>query len=192
MTHGEPRFLGFLAKKVCREVAELAEAGVREICSVSNCISSAASGRIDQWLHNDAGYYNSESDAWRVTPEGERAEYAMFAYRVLPVVFGEDGPSEDTVYAQEGVGVPIAGEPNLAEYSSIGYDVGSRNCTPFIECSPLSCNYVATELQVNLHCLLDDLHDAVALAEILGREEIGAEPGPYYVLEVLRKHSPQQ
>ena len=53
------------------------------------------------------------------------------------------------------------------------------------ECSPLSCNGLATEVPVNRACLLDSLEEAVALARRCAREQ--PEPGSYFVVEVWRE-----
>jgi hypothetical protein len=55
----------------------------------------------------------------------------------------------------------------------------------FHEHSPLSCNGEARTFKANTHCLFDALDDAVAAAEIFSKEE--PEPGPYYVVRVLRR-----
>ncbi len=41
-------------------------------------------------------------------------------------------------------------------------------------------------MKVNEHCLLDDAAEAFRLAVPFSREE-GAEPGPYFVVEVWRR-----
>ena len=64
-------FIGFLARKVVPvSNPALLAAGVEQVCSVSEC--GCHTDRIKQWLHNEAGYYNTEQDAWQVVPENER------------------------------------------------------------------------------------------------------------------------
>jgi len=46
---------------------------------------------------------------------------------------------------------------------------------------------MAAEAPVNRYCLLETLEEAMALAQRCSLEE--GEPGPYYVLEVLREPS---
>jgi hypothetical protein len=69
----------------------------------------------------------------------------------------------------------------------LGFDAVSKSISAFFECSPLSCNNMAAEAPVNRFCLLETLAEAMALAEHCSRGE--GEPGPYYVLEVLREAS---
>lgn len=33
-------------------------------------------------------------------------------------------------------------------------------------CSPLSCNHIATDVQVNSHCLIDTLEDAISVPRV--------------------------
>ena len=56
-----------------------------------------------------------------------------------------------------------------------------------LECSPLSCNGLAAEFEINEFCLLPSLDQAVDAAERFSREQ--PEPGDYYVVEVLEEHA---
>jgi hypothetical protein len=78
----------------------------------------------------------------------------------------------------------VPAEPIPGSFVSLGFDVANKTYSPFFECSPLSCNGMAEEVPVNRSCLIETLEDAIAFAERCAREE--PEPGPYYVLEVLR------
>lgn len=72
-----------------------------------------------------------------------------------------------------------------ASFVSLGFDVVNKTpFSAFFECSPLSCNGIAGEVPVNRYCLLATLEEAIASAQRCAREE--PEPGPFYVLEVLR------
>jgi hypothetical protein len=75
-------------------------------------------------------------------------------------------------------------EPLPASFVSLGFDVVNKTFSAFFECSPLSCNGMADEVPVNRFCLLATLTEAVTFAQRCAREE--PEPGPFYVIEVLR------
>jgi hypothetical protein len=68
----------------------------------------------------------------------------------------------------------------------LGYDVVciQANYMDF-NCSPLSSNGLAREIAVNRHCLIEDLDVAIRLAQRFDVEQ--PEPGPYYVIQVLRR-----
>ncbi|MFY9823568.1 MAG: hypothetical protein WAM82_19455 [Thermoanaerobaculia bacterium] len=149
---------------------------VDEICSVSTCIAPAPDGWIKRWLHNDLGFYNTVHDASSIIPPGSEG-YSVFAYKLLPVRFGDEAepwPLPD-----------LAVEPLPPSFRSLGFDIASKDLSDFFECSPLSCNGIATEVHVNRYCLVESLERAFSLAERFALGP-GVEPGYYHVLEVLR------
>ncbi len=153
---------------------------VSEICSVSHCVTSGPEDWIDHWLHNDFGYYNSEQDALAICGD-KAASFHLMAFRMLPAMF-KDGLLLDFE-------VPDFPITQISDhYVQLGFDVSNatlgKSGFPFLECSPLSCNGFAKEIQVNQFCLVDTLESAIQLAKKVSVG--GAEPGPYFVVEVLR------
>ena len=131
---------------------------------------------MDRWIHNELGFFNSPSDALAVVPPGSRS-FSLFAYRLQPVRF-VNGRAESISIPT----LPI--DPLPHEFVALGFDIVSRSVSSFFECSPLSCNGMANEVPVNRFCLVDTLAEAVTLGERFSRERL--EPGPYYIVEVLR------
>ena len=172
---------GFFAKRIEPKPEFLKAPGVREICSVSGCISSGPEKWIELWLHNDLGWFNRIADAGRVIPGGEEAHYRLFAYRLYPEVFTRTGR------------VPLVIPPNVApeaisgDFRRLGFDSANKSMESVLglECSPLSCNSMADELAVNEFCLFAELSAAIAAAERFAAEQ--PEPGDYYVVEVLEQ-----
>ena len=66
----------------------------------------------------------------------------------------------------------------------LGFDAVSSTLSAGFECSPLSCNRMARERAVNERCLFRTLAEAIAGAEAFATGR--CEPGPYFVVEVLR------
>ena len=153
--------------------------GVREICSVSECMSPGADDWIAAWRHNGLGWFNRVADALSVIPEEQRHEFRVFAYRVHPEVFrsGQRAPLS--------LPADVLPEPLPAGFITIGFDSASKSSAEglSLECSPLSCNGLAAGLTVNEHCLFPTFDAAVAGAERFAAEQ--PEPGDYYVVEVL-------
>lgn len=172
----ELKLVGYFPKSTKVPAGWSASDLVKEICSISDCVNSSPPGWIDHWLHNEWGFFNTEMDAKLVVPPGS-AEYSVFAYRMLPVRFVH-GRAERLKIGE------LVVEPIAANFVSLGFDVVNKVYSAFFECSPLSCNFLANEVAVNDFCLIDDFERAVSLADRFSREE--PEPGPYYVLEVLR------
>lgn len=150
-------------------------APVVEVCSVSNCLNREPDRWVQRWLHNELSLFNNSDDARAVAGADERFE--IFAYRVLDAYF-EDG------YRREWAPGPLAVAALPEGYRSIGFDAVSRSAGSAFECSPLSCNMMAGEIPVNRYCLVDSLEAAIALAVRFSQGRV--EPGPYYVVEVLR------
>lgn len=178
----EPTLIGYFPKRVVAAPDWLQAEGVKEVCSVSECVSPGPEGWIDGWAHNEMWAFDDEQAAWGVVPGGRsNPDYRMFAYRLFPVEF--DG-GEQRPFAIPSLGV----RPLADHYRRLGDDVVSRTCGSTFECAPLSCNYAARQVKVNEHCLLDDAAEAFRLAVPFSREE-GAEPGPYHVVEVWREEA---
>jgi len=171
------KLIGYFPKNVAVPAGWSASTHVTEVCSVSDCVNSAPSGWIDHWLHNEWGFFNTRMDARLVVPSGADG-FTLFAYRLLPSRFLH-GQTERLEIKE----LPV--EPLAAAFVSLGFDVVNKVVSAYFECSPLSCNYMADEVAVNDFCLVENLEQAVQLAERFSSEE--PEPGPYYVLEVLRE-----
>jgi hypothetical protein len=172
-------FAGYFARRIEPRPDCLNAPGVREICSVSECISSGAEGWISAWRHNGFGWFNSVADALGVVPEPQQAEFRLFAYRIHREVFRG---TQRTALSVPG---DVRPEPLPGAFRSLGFDSASKSSEQglSLECSPLSCNGLASELPVNEHCLFPTLEAALAGAERFAVEQ--PEPGEYYVVEVL-------
>ena len=170
---------GYFARRVKPKPEHLSAPGVREICSVSECMSPGHDDWIKSWRHNSLGWFNTVSDAIGVVPEAERGEFRLFAYRIHPEAFRGRERLPLTVPDDVRPEAPPAG------FRSIGFDSASRSSDAglSLECSPLSCNGMASELAANEHCLFATLDDAIAGAVQFAVEQ--PEPGDYYVVEVL-------
>lgn len=173
---------GYFAKRITPKPETLDAPGVVEICSVSNCISQAPEGWIEHWLHNQFGWFNRASDAQAVVPPHQRAAYRLFAYRIYPALFRNGARHEFALPSD------VHPDPVPPTFRSVGFDAVSKSIETSLgfECSPLSCNAMAKEVNTNESCLFDSLEEAIAGA---GRFSVGqAEPGDYYVVEVLEEH----
>lgn len=170
---------GYFAKRIELAPEWLKAPGVREICSVSHCISTAPPDWVQQWCHNAWGWYDSAADARSVVPRGHEAEYRVFAYRLYPEVFTPGG--------RVPLAVPrdVRPDPIPETFQRLGFDSVSKfmDSVLGLECSPLSCNSMAAEMATNECCLFPTIDAAVAGADRFAREQ--PEPGDYYVVEVL-------
>lgn len=169
--------IGYFPKKIVR-LPDWLPQHVVAIRSASQCLSKGPDNWIEYWMHNEFGLYSTMAAAIAIIPEPDRSQFELHAYRMLPSVFdhGERLPFEL---------LRIDVEPLTQEFESLGFDAVAISCSNFFECSPLSCNNLTEEIETNEHCLLPTIDAAVEAAERFSREE--PEPGPYYVVEVLRR-----
>jgi len=173
-----PTLIGYFPKRTVRRPEWLKAAGVEEVCSVSTCISEAPKGWIDEWRHNEMFLYDNPDLAWSVVPEPAQSEFDLYAYKLFSVMF-EDGQRKP-------FDIPaLHAVPLCDSFVCLGFDAVSRSAGAAFECSPLSCNYMAEEVAVNRHCLMDD--QAIAFQKAAEFEARGCEPGPYFVVEVWRE-----
>lgn len=187
-----PIFLGYCAKRIWVPTAEWCGAWgghIGEIASVSGCLSSYPPNWIDRWDFNRCACWNDEASALAAVPPASLADFRLFCYRLIPILFGASGDaatvSLDDLFP---AGLPdLPSEPALPSYRSVGYDIVEAPLTLSVlgfGCSPLSCNGMAQEIPVNRFCLLDNLDTALAIAKRFGAEQ--PEPGPYLIIEVLK------
>ncbi len=171
--------MGFFPKKVAPRTEWFKNPVVRDICSVSTCISKAPENWVDKWEHNTTtGMFDSPEDARSVLEQTDKG-FTVFAYRVFPVLFEGEGTQAWDVR-------PCL-SCDLSGFEFLGYDIVSREGGTSFSCSPLSCNNGCETIQVNEHCLIDNLETAWNIAGRIAAESkaLGRwEPGPYCLVEV--------
>lgn len=183
------RFLGYGVRRteVPTDWGAFAQRGVDELCSVADCIAKRPDGWVQRWDFNRASCYGTEAAALATT-EGASG-YQLLAYALVTQKLSESDTEvevdADVILPQ---GLPeLPTTPVPAELAVLGYDVVSKQHAGMMdfECSPLSCCGLAGEVGVNRYCLINDLDAALRLARRWDQEQ--PEPGPYYVVQVLRR-----
>jgi hypothetical protein len=167
--------VGYFPKKIARATGAMACPGVTEIWSVSHCMSPGPDNWIQCWRHNALGLFDTPALAQSVVPAGLADAFQIVGYRLWLEAFGA-GPR---LPALEGT----AELPPAAGFDVVGYDAVSSSRACEFECSPLSCNGAASDMDVNDRCLFTSAGDAAAAARTFAAGLF--EPGPYYVVEVL-------
>src|SRR4051812_1418733 len=140
MTSAAPIDGGYFAKIVMLRPEYPRTPPISEVLSVSCCLSAAPAGWMNRWRHNALGWFNTIDDARAaMTPDPDR--YRLFAYRITPQVF------RDGVAHEQPLPADVRPEPIPASFLSHGFDVVSRSRDDSLafECSPLSCNGLASE-----------------------------------------------
>ena len=174
---------GYMLKKVAARPDWLAATDVEDICSVSNCVSEDFDEYIKYWKHNGYWLFNSPADIEALCQsEGiDTSKMTLFYYEVFEKQF-DDQSREWSLFAPE-LSFPTRVE-RTPKIHLVGFDVTEFTCGTSPECSPLSCNHLAAELKVNIHCLFDTFEDAKCALDDGKFDD--AEPGPYRIFAVYR------
>jgi hypothetical protein len=170
---------GFMAKRVSARPEWLTAAQVVDIYSVSPCASSDFARWIPYWKHNGYWLFDSPEVIEHVAREDgvDLLGTSLFFYEVYEQEFDEIEGTWADLEPEFPTQVIVPPEKVLD-----GYDIVSFSCGTSAECSPLSCNHLATEVETNSHCLLATLEQAKQLLE--GGVFGGCEPGPFRVFAV--------
>lgn len=179
----EPILVGYFPLRIVSRPGFIKNERVTDICSATSCVSDSPTDWVDFWKHNDMWVYNTPDLAWSVVEPSLKDRYDLFAFKVFPerVEVKKPSPFDRSPFVLPSMGVQVMDE----SFEKLGYDIVMRYAGNRFEHSPLSCNGLADEYDVNSHCLIDDARKAFEIAATF--EEKGAEPGPYYVVEVWRQ-----
>jgi len=174
---------GYLYKFVAPCPGWLEAPAVRDICSISGCISRPFTDYINHWKHNGYWLFDSPAIMEQIALlDGiDLSQATLFYYQVHDEEF-DQGTRQWKIFAPESSFVTAVQEP-LAK-QCLGYDVATFWAGNTPECSPLSCNAVATDLSVNAHCLFASFEEA---ENAIDRGAFSnTEPGPYRIFAIYR------
>ena len=181
--------VGYMAKRVSIRPAWIKAECVADVYSVSSCVSKDFADYISYWKHNGYWFFDSPEIIRELAQENsiDLTDTSLFYYEVHELEF------DDT----KGQWKSFAAEPSFTTRVVVpmekvleGYDVVTFSVRTSAECSPLSCNSLATEVQTNQHCLLASLDQAQQLLEH-GRFR-NTEPGPYRIFAVYSSKWPSR
>lgn len=183
---------GYILKRVVPPPAWLTvdPQHIAKVCSVSGCVSENLADPSKAWQHNSFGLANTPSLLWSLAEaQGvDLADAELFFCTAYEQEMESDGWTFD----------PAAWRPRTPDLSAtvadavawpegpfelLGYDVVVVEYGSFH--SPLSCNHLASEIEVNAHCLMSRFEDAKEAIDA-GRFGGGCEPGNYTVFAVHR------
>jgi hypothetical protein len=172
---------GYMAKIVAKRPDWLEAEGVTDIFSVSGCISPCFADYVGDWKHNGFWLFDRIDVIRELAREKaiDLRDAKFFYYEVYEKQFDDDG-NEESLLAIE---LPFAVNVEVPKTKILeGFDVVTFHAGAGPECSPLSCNGLAKEHEVNRHCLLGSLEGAIA--HLKRRDFNNSEPGPYRIFSV--------
>lgn len=173
--------VGYMAKRVASRPEWLEAPAVVDIFSVSSCMSPYFADYINFWKHNGYWFFDSPEIIRQVADEGsvDLTGTTFFFYEVYDFEFDGAKNQWKPFYPEPSFTTRVIEPPRkILE----GYDVVTFNVGTSPECSPLSCNHLASEVETNRHCLLASFDQAKQLLE-QGKFK-NSEPGPYRIFAV--------
>ena len=182
--------VGYMYKRVVAGPDWLKAAGVIDIYSLSGCISENFAYYINYWRHNGYWLFNSPGIIEDIA-KNENIDLSgatLFYYEAYEYEFDKESKGWSLFKPEASfvtdIQVPI--EKHLE-----GFDVTAFSAHTSPECSPLSCNLLATTIQVNRHCLFNAFEEAKEALE--GGLFEKSEPGPYRIFAIytLRDRAPR-
>ena len=175
--------VGYLYKKVVARPDWLKADDVIDICSLSGCISEDFADYINYWKHNGYWLFDTPKIIEDIAKnEGiDLSGTVLFYFEAYEYEYEFDEDSKEwTAFTPEPSFVTDVQEP-LSKHLE-GFDVTTFTVHTSPECSPLSCNSLATTIPVNEHCLFNTFEEAKEALE--GGLFKNSEPGPYRIFAV--------
>jgi hypothetical protein len=173
--------VGYMAKRVSIRPQWIAAERVVDVYSVSNCISNDFADYVDYWKHNGFWFFDSPEVIRTLAREYsmDLAGTTLFFYEVHEREFNDTERRWKSFKAEPvfTTQVVLPSERTLEGYDVVTFSTGTSP-----ECSPLSCNSLAAEVETNQHCLLASLERAQRLLETGAFNR--TEPGPYRIFAV--------
>jgi hypothetical protein len=173
--------VGYMAKHVENAPDWLGASRVDDIYSVSGCISKAFADYIPHWKHNGYWLFDSPDMIRRIAGHASipLSEAGLFYYEVYEHQFRAETGSWEAFGPEPSFPLNVE-KPQASQLE--GYDVATFSVGTSPECSPLSCNGLARDIETNRHCLLSSLEAAKELLET--GQFTNCEPGPYRIFAV--------
>lgn len=173
--------VGYMYKTVSDNPDWLKTNGVKDIYSVSGCVSDDFDDWIDGWQHNGYWLFNSPEIMQKIADKKgiDLSPMTLFFYQAseqewceFDEKWGDYQPEQSFTTA-----IKLPKQCKLAGFDVVSFFTGTT-----CECSPLSCYHLAESTTVNEHCLLDSYEAAIALIQS-GQLRDCAE-GPYRIFAV--------
>ena len=169
---------GYMAKNVATKTDWLKAGNVQDIYSVSGCLSEYFTDYINYWKHNGFYFFNSPRIIKELAEENSSSLEGtkLFYYEVYELEYHDDEPNWRNFVSEQSFHTEVTA-PDVKNIQ--GFDVVTFSCGTSPECSPLSCNSLASNIKTNTHCLIDTFEEAKQSLE--NGKFRNAEPGPFRI-----------
>lgn len=187
----EPKLVpaGYMAKRVIRNPDWIKANPVADIYSVSNCIRKDFADYINYWRHNGWWLFDTpDIIAGLITEHQIDAKgLTYFYYETTDHEYDRAGKCWRLITTNTDFPINVR-VPEMKQLA--GFDVVTFECHNTPECSPLSCNNLASTLTTTRHCLFESF--AAAKAQIEAGAFDDTEPGPLRIIAVYTLADTQQ
>lgn len=173
--------VGYMAKRIAPKPDWLKSDQVKDIYSVSSCMSEDFCDYISYWKHNGYWLFDSPEIIKGIAEENniDLKGATIFYYEAHELQLRQDELIWEEFSPEESFATNVV--PPIRK-QLMGYDVVSFAAGNAPECSYLSCNHMAEEIEVNEHCLIESFERAMDL--INRKVFVGCEPGPCRIFAV--------
>jgi hypothetical protein len=173
--------VGYMYKSIASRPDWLKTDRVADIYSLSGCISSHFADYINYWKHNGYWLFNSPQAMEEIAREAgiSLSDKTLFYYEVYDQQFDQQSNQWVDFWPEASFSTDVL-LPQQKQHH--GFDVVTFMNGTSPECSPLSCNHLASNVPVNSHCLFDSLEEATQSLESGAFNN--TEPGPLRVFGV--------
>jgi len=176
--------VGYLAKRVVQHPDWLNAPAVKDIYSVSNCISENFMDYIKFWRHNGYWLFDTPQIIRELALENQvRLDILTFFYYEAYKQELDEDSQQWLDFKPEQFATHVIPPTQRAFH---GYDVLTFSVGTIPECSPLSCNHLASKIKTNSHCLLESFEEAKK--DLESGKFAPSEPGPFRIYAVYTVH----
>jgi hypothetical protein len=171
-----------MAKRVSTRPDWIKAPRVIDIYSVSSHVSDDFADYVNYWRHNGYWFFDSPTIIRELARQHaiDLSGTKLFFYEVHEAQFNDSEDGSWTPFHPESSFITKLVLPS--EKTLEGYDVVTFYAGTSAECSPLSCNSLASDVETDQHCLLRSFDEARRLLE-QGRFK-NTEPGPFRIFAV--------
>lgn len=168
-------------KKIVLRPSWIKNVDVKDIFSVSSCVSDDFADYIDYWQHNGYWLFNdpADMDAIITGERVDRSALSLFYYEVYENQYDEYDNEWSEFQCESSFKTSVV---KPARSTLQGFDVVNFYAGSSPECSPLSCNSFGDDIPVNRHCLFSTFEESKQALET-GKFN-GGEPGPFRIFAV--------
>jgi hypothetical protein len=174
--------VGYMAKKIQANTSWLKAPNVVDVYSVACVCSPNFTGDVEYytyWKHNGYWFFNSPGVIQTVAQENsiDLEGTSLFYYEAHELELAETGWRSFSAEPAFTTNIQQPSQKHLEGFDVVSFEVGTSP-----DHSPLSCSYLAEEVQTNSHCLFDSF--AEAETSLNAGKFNDCDPGPYRIFAV--------